>query len=139
MKTRWPSLLGVDVSQQMGRTPFVHRSEDGNSLVGPTIMPGAMIWHFGRERLGLGREALEGQGFPAALHESVMAEHDDAFLQDLAGNAFGGTIIVSLALSMCFTAPFAESSSSSSASSTGRPSATDADVDQALQLLEGMI
>ena len=54
----------------------------------------------------MGREALCIQGFPVGVHEKELEPLGDRLLLDLAGNAFTGTVVVCLVLSLLLGIPW---------------------------------
>ena len=129
-QARWPSKLGVDVSQTIGRTPYLRLH--GDVVVGPTILPGSCTFIFGDfQRLSTGEEALEGQGFPVAKFRALMRDSSNTFKQDLAGNAFGYPILLAIFHAFLFSVEW----STSKEPSTLPASSSEVDVSSALELL----
>lgn len=112
VQKRWPSVLGVDTSQSMSRSPFLKVLEDGR-VEGPAILPRSSLYVMGEhQRLLTGEEALEGQGFPVARYRHVCEKFSNAFKQDLAGNAFAYTIIEAILITFLFITDFKQAQQS---------------------------
>ena len=107
---------GVDVSQSITRRPCTKEAEDGRILA-PTIVPRSKIWLSLRKadtsvhRILVGKESLMIQGWPVddARLEAFVDKHSNLFLQDLAGNAFPGTVIAAILVAVLFAADAKES------------------------------
>jgi len=117
-QAKWPSVLGVDASQNISRTPYI-KLRDGDLALGPTIMPGGSTFVFGKfQRLTSGTEALEGQGFPCAKFPELMRKTSNTLRQSLGGNAFGYTVVLSLATSFMFNTTFTQARGSGETNSS---------------------
>ena len=126
-------MYGVDSSQNVNRAP--HFREIHGNVIGPTIMPTGQNFVFGRfQRLTSGDEALEGQGFPVRQYLHVTRKYSNALKQDLAGNAFGGPVLLSIINSMLFTAPWTGGKTTNASTSS---SSTD-EVDDAMKMLANL-
>ena len=103
-------VLGVDLGQYIGRALTTTLSE--GKVVRPTILIGSVFWvstpdeaekHIHRPVVGV--ESMMLQGWPA-LHppwEGLLNQYsDNSFRQSLAGNAFAGSVIMSLVASLLF-------------------------------------
>ena len=110
------TLVGCDLGQGINRIPHTKRGNDGQ-IIAPTLLPGSIFWissdntKHSREvhRHLLGVEALCLQGFPI-LHsrcESLLP-YGDGIMANLAGNAFPGTVMVSLLCALFFASTFTE-------------------------------
>lgn len=105
--------IGVDLGQSIGRAPTTTRI--GGKLCCPTIMPGSLFWvstpdseqdrrrQFYRPLVGL--EGMMFQGWPV-MHPRwapLLAKYENSLKQSLAGNAFAGTVVLSLMTCLLFT------------------------------------
>ena len=106
-KSRPNKLPGADLGQSISRTPTT-TSVKGN-IVAPTLLPGSFLWLSSASptrspRPLLGVEALSVQGWPIlqSRWKPLLEEHSSAFLANLAGNAFPGTVVVAMVCSIIF-------------------------------------
>ena len=100
----YPEDEAFDISQSIYRVPRSSRLKcrEGAIVVGPAILPRALIWWKKAARLQLGFESLMFAGFPIALRPDLSREFSNDQLQNLAGNCFSATIIC--AIFACFLA-----------------------------------
>lgn len=116
-RERTVKTLGVDVGQSIGRAPTT--AEHHGKICSPTILPGSIFWlsadpgdlcddappgFIGIHRPLLGVESMMLQGWPVfrPCWRGLVDAHTDTVRQSLAGNAFAGTVIVSLMSSLLF-------------------------------------
>jgi site-specific DNA-cytosine methylase len=101
----------ADVSQSIYRLP--HSSLMNGACISPALLPRNIIWWFHRHRAQIGFESLMMAGYPITSRRDL-SEFSDDLLQDLAGNSFSGTVILSILLSMCSALPWMPTEASSS-------------------------
>ena len=89
-----PKNLIVNISQSINVLHFGRECED--KMICSVQMPGGKYWLEDGHRILLGREGLALQGFPyKKVSAKVLAQFGESFLQDLAGNAYPGTMMLS--------------------------------------------
>ena len=81
----------VDLSQSVQQLRSVRQDD-----MLDCILPGSKWWLPKLQRPLSGREALLCHGYPWPLHPQKLHKCSDNLLCDLAGNAFSGTVILSL-------------------------------------------
>ena len=103
-------LMGADLGQSISRISSTTRARTGQ-IVAPTLLPGSFLWLSSRTptrapRPLLGVEALSAQGWPAlqTRWKDMVGEQPSAFLANLAGNAFPGTVVMALVCALVFAA-----------------------------------
>lgn len=91
----YPEDEAFDISQSIYRVPKSSRlnSREAGIVVGPAILPRALIWWRKAARLQVGLESLMFAGFPIARRPDLSREFSNDQLQNLAGNCFSATII----------------------------------------------
>ena len=75
-------------------------------VASPAILPSSKLWWIPRQRFQIGFESLAIQGFPIAKRPDLVEKYDDKFLQDLAGNAFSGTVVVAIMAAIVLFTPW---------------------------------
>ena len=102
-KAKGPKNLIVNISQSINVLHF-GRLFNGK-LMCSVQMPGGKYWLEDWHRTLIGREGLALQGFPYKLvGDEALHQFGEAFLQDLAGNAYPGTMMLSCFLATICTA-----------------------------------
>lgn len=98
---------GHDLSQSIGRIPTTSVVDAKLGLVAaPTILPQMQLWiGFDRHRVMIGREAMSCQGYPWQK-VGGLEKYTEAFLHDLAGNAFPAPSFLAVILAALLTAPW---------------------------------
>ena len=113
-------LQGVDLSQSINRRIHTTTTRTGK-LVTPTILPRSCLWmsiEQGKSvhRPLLGIESMMLQGFPIMAQDfrNIFEKlgRGDAFLQDLAGNAFSSSVVCALITATLFSAELTPGTSS---------------------------
>ena len=104
----YPHEDAFDIGQSIYRVPHSSKFGACDAVVGPALLPGAVVWWASRGRLQIGYEALMFTGFPVAKHLDLIKRFPNDFLMSLAGNAFSGTIVTAIfAVLVAFT-PWAQ-------------------------------
>lgn len=110
-KNKVHKLPGADLGQSISRTPTTTAARSNGHIIAPTLLPGSFLWLSSNtpersSRPLLGPEALSVQGWPI-LHKRwsrMLEDNSSSFLQNLAGNAFPGTVVLALVCSIIFAA-----------------------------------
>ena len=95
----YPEDEAFDISQSIYRVPksSTLRSRQGvGFVVGPAILPRALVWWRKEARLQLGFESLMLAGFPIARRPDLSRQFSNEQLQNLAGNCFSAMIITAI-------------------------------------------
>ena len=94
-----PSCEFRNLSQSVGRINTLSHQTSGKH-VGPTMLPGQVLWLESQERPMVGEEALIFQGFPILpMMKKVLLPEScsgNGFLQDLAGNAMALPVLMAV-------------------------------------------
>ena len=94
-RARGTKNLIVNISQSINVLPFGRLCE--GKLVCSVQMPGGKYWLEDGHRTLLGREGLALQGFPyKKISEATLSQFGESFLQDIAGNAYPGPMMLSV-------------------------------------------